>query len=72
MSKAKKGMQLNNLVGYYSWCFFDILRSDAKFLEIPATSWNEEASYVHGKNIVKALKVSNDSAERPGKLASDF
>ena len=60
MSEAKKGMTLNNLVGSYSWYFFYILKIDAKFLEIPATSWNEEASYVHGKDIAQALKVSND------------
>ena len=27
--KAKRGMALNNIVGSYSWCFFDILKIDA-------------------------------------------
>lgn len=41
-------------------------------MDRPVEEWAENDSYVKGKEIVDALRVSNDSAERGVKLAADF
>ena len=69
-------MKLNKLTGSLSWYIFGNIKIDAKFLKVPATSWNEdwkeETSNSHGRDIIKALKVCNDRAIREVKLVSDF
>ena len=45
---------------------------DPDFLNYPPESWADQDSYRHGSEVIRALKVCNDSAERGVKLSADF
>ena len=52
--------------------FFRILSIPSAFLAKPATLWEDDKDYALGSEIISALKVCNDSAERGVKLVADF
>ena len=61
---------LADLVGPDSWGFFQTLKMDTTFLdEHSAGEWSEDAHYQAAKEIVRHLRVANDSAERGVKLS---
>ena len=67
-----QSVELRDLVGSDSWKFFELLKVDPDFLNYPPESWEDQDSYRHGSEVIKALKVCNDSVERGVKLSADF
>ena len=63
---------LQELVGSDSWHFFTLLKIDSSFLSSSVKQWSSNEVYLTGQKISRALKVTNDTAERGVKLASDF
>ena len=63
---------LSELFGRESWQFFTILGIDTEFLFSPVSSWSSMESFRQAKDVVQALHVVNDAAERGVKLCHDF
>ena len=64
--------ELCDLVTPKSWQFFDILKSDPKWLSESVSSWDSDPDYMKVKAFVSTVKVVNDSCERAVALASDY
>lgn len=52
--------------------FFRRFQISPKFLKTDPLLWTEDQDYINGTNIVKNLKITNDTAERGVKILSDF
>ena len=66
------GKEIESFIGPASHFFFDALHLDASFLKEDVEKWEELSSYKQAVQIVNALKVVNDSAERGVALATTF
>lgn len=64
--------ELCDLVTPKSWQFFDILKSDPKWLSESVSSWESDPDYMKVKAFVSTVKVVNDSCKRAVALASDY
>ena len=63
---------LVQLVTPASWIFFRILGINPDFLAVSPTEWSSDENWKRGEAIVRNMKVTNESAERGVKLASDY
>ena len=63
---------MENFVGVDSWKFFDLMKVDSSFLELPVRTWCDNAEYLRAKDVVDHLCVVNDAGERGVKLSQDF
>ena len=52
--------------------FFQILKLDTGFLELPVDEWESSSSFQAGKEVINSLSVVNDGAERGVKLTHEF
>ena len=64
--------QLWDLVTSKSWQFFDILKSDPKWLSQRVNEWESDPDFRKVKAFVSTVKVVNDSCERAVALATDY
>ena len=65
-------LTMASFIGEDSWKFFDIVKVDTAFLELPVSDWCNDADYLRAKEVIDSLSVVNDAAERGVKLSSDF
>ena len=65
-------LQLSHLITEKTRSFFEHLRVDPKFLQIPPENWSGDQSYQEGLKVAQGLKVVHDSAERGVALIQQF
>jgi len=65
-------MTITNLVTKNTMNFFRCLRIESDFLDADPESWRERDDYRHGQEVVAALKVINDDAERGVALIEEY
>ena len=63
---------LQSQVGNDSWHFSNLLKTESSFLSSSVEQWSLNEGYLSGKMISRALKVTNDTAERDVRPTSDF
>ena len=63
---------MDNFITNQSLLFFDRFGLDKEFLQKDCESWMNDESYIASRNIVKSLKVVNDSAERAIHLTQEY
>lgn len=67
---------LNKNIDYFinsnSLKFFERFNIDTNFLHLNSSEWSENPEYLRGLEIVKHLKVVNDTAERAVKLTEEY
>jgi hypothetical protein len=51
---------------------FESLQLSQEFLSAPVNTWTDRSDYNAARQVVRALKVVNDCAERAVRLATDF
>lgn len=61
-----------DLITYKSIKLFDRFDIQTNFLSLDPIYWEENEEYKKGKQIVRSLKVVNDTAERHVKLMEKF
>ncbi|KAK3918328.1 Kinesin-like protein KIN-12C [Frankliniella fusca] len=66
------GAVLEDFVNSKTREFFNILEIDSSFLDVSPTEWPTNAKYLKALDIVSALHVVNDVAERAVRLTSDY
>nr|XP_036227034.1 uncharacterized protein LOC118682429 [Bactrocera oleae] len=59
-------------INYDSVKFFERFNIDTDFLQLDFRKWSDHPDYLKGFEIVKHLKVVNDSAERAVKLTEEY
>ena len=64
--------QLRDLVTPQSWQFFEIVKVCPDWLALPPAEWASSDDFRLAREYVQTLKVTNDTAERGIKIASDF
>ena len=69
---TESNCDLSDFAGSDCWAFFRILRINPEFLHLPVNEWVSNQAFLHGKEVVAALCVVNDAAERGVKLCHDF
>lgn len=52
--------------------FFEKMKIEASFLELPAATWYQHENYQKGEKRVKLLKIVNDLAERGVQLCEQY
>lgn len=52
--------------------FFEVLNLSDEFLETHPATWNSNQSYLKSLNIVRALNIVNDTAERGVSLMQEY
>lgn len=60
----KMDMSLNSFVTKRTLRFFEILKLSVDFLEKDPIHWSNDENFMYSKNIVRKLRVVNDTAER--------
>jgi hypothetical protein len=64
--------RLANFISKRSMEFFQLMGIDGTFLKADPSEWACDDRFLHGKRIVKAMKVVNDAAERGVALIQEF
>lgn len=67
---------INKNIDYFinsnSLQFFTRFNIDTSFLQLDSTEWLKDPGYIRGLEIVKNLRVVNDTAERAVKLCEQY
>ena len=71
-SEIKGQETLRDFINYDSLQMFHMLQISNRFLDKPVDVWEQDNAYLKGKEMVNALRVCNDSAERGVKLVAEF
>ena len=64
--------ELWDLITAKSGQFFDIVKSDPKWLTQSVSDWDSDTDYIQVKDLVSTVKTVNDSCERAVALATDY
>ena len=64
--------ELWDLVTERSWQFFEIVKSNPKWLTQSVADWDSDPDYIQVKDFVSTVKTVNDSCERAVALATDY
>ncbi|KAL4085046.1 hypothetical protein QTP88_027884 [Uroleucon formosanum] len=65
-------MNIDKFISENSLKLFTRFGIDTIFLQYDSKSWDNHISLVNGKELIKSLKIVNDTAERGVKLMADF
>lgn len=65
-------MNIDKFISENSLKLFTRFGIDTSFLQYDPKSWENHISFVNGKELIKSLKIVNDTAERGVKLMADF
>ena len=63
---------LSNFINDDSMQMFHMLKISNSFLDKSVEEWEQDDAYLKGEEILNALRVCNDSAERGVKLVAEF
>lgn len=66
------GKSIDFFITNRSMNFFSRFNIDSSFLKEDPQNWENEESFINGRNKLKNLKVVNDTAERAVKLVEDY
>ena len=72
MIESLRKASMDNFITRQSLLFFDRFGLDKEFLRKDCESWMNDESYIASRNIVKSLKVVNDSTERAIQLTQEY
>ncbi|CAI6357054.1 unnamed protein product [Macrosiphum euphorbiae] len=65
-------MNLDKFISENSLKLFTRYGIDTSILQYDPKSWDNHISFVNGKELIKSLKIVNNTAERGVKLMADF
>ncbi|XP_050066221.1 uncharacterized protein LOC126555325 [Aphis gossypii] len=65
-------MNIDKFISENSLKLFTRFGIDTSFLQYDPKSWDNHISFVNGKELIKSIKIVNDTAERGVKLMAEF
>lgn len=72
LTKRTTAAKLGDFTFHRTRCLLQRLSIGESFLVLTSDKWNEDESYRQGRERIKKLQVTNDTAERGVKLFADF